>query len=341
MAARGGHGHGHRHGRGWRERDLRVPHGPQAAAGLHNRRLAQQASQLCASSSSTGSGGGSVAAAPASVQADVLLDEWYRPAAVPLTVAPLADLEAALAVNRAMAVSPKAEQLGGHCGWKMGWKGVFAERPTLCGPLFGMGLMNSGTSVSLSSHRLFSAEAEFCVVLKAPLEPKATAYSEAEVWAAVGTVQLCIELCGARQFQSDDRLHSVADALLGCGVVRGPVIGMRDEVDPASLLTHRVAFSLNGVEISSGDAANNPGNSPLASLTSLANELCVERGMQVAAGALVICGHCCMAGFAGRPAPGLVWPNPRQEWGGADWVEGDVLRADFGALGAVEVTLLS
>jgi 2-keto-4-pentenoate hydratase len=285
-----------------------------------------------------------MAAAPAaSVQADALLEEWYRPATVPLTMAlaPLADLEAALAVNRAMAASPKAERLGGHCGWKMGWKGVFAERPTLCGPLFGMGLMNSGTSVSLSSHRLFSAEAEFCVVLKAPLEPKATAYSEAEVWAAVGTVQLCIELCGARQFQSDDRLHSVADALLGCGVVRGPVIGTRDEVDPASLLTHRVAFSLNGVEISSGDAANNPGNSPLASLTSLANELCVERGMQVAAGALVICGHCCMAGFAGRPAPGLVWPNPRQEWGGADWAEGDVLRADFGALGAVEVVLLS
>jgi hypothetical protein len=42
-----------------------------------------------------------------------------------------------------------------------------------------------------------------------------------------------------------------------------------------------------------------------------------------------------------RPAPGLLWPNPRQEWGGADWAEGDILRAKFGSLGAVEATLLS
>ena len=51
-----------------------------------------------------------------------------------------------------------------------------------------MGLVDSGTSVSLSSHRIFSAEAEFSVRLSSSLEPRDTLYSEAEVWAAVGTV---------------------------------------------------------------------------------------------------------------------------------------------------------
>jgi 2-keto-4-pentenoate hydratase len=83
------------------------------------------------------------------------------------------------------------------------------------------------------------------------------------------------------------------------------------------------------------------GDSPLASLTALANELCVERGLGVNAGAIVICGHCCICGFEGRPAPGLLWPNPRQEWGGASWAEGDVLRAEFEGLGAVEARLLN
>jgi 2-keto-4-pentenoate hydratase len=151
-----------------------------------------------------------------SALADALLEQWQRPSATPLTHLPtLADLEEALSVNRAMAVSPLAASLGGHCGWKMGWKGSFEERPILCGPMFGMGLFDSGTSVSLSAHRIFSAEAEFCITLGSALTPRSEPYTEAEVWAAVGTVQLCIELCGARQFRSDDRLHSVADALMG------------------------------------------------------------------------------------------------------------------------------
>lgn len=287
------------------------------------------------------SGAAHALSTPVQAHADALLNEWYRPAAVPLTLSPLPDLEAALAVNRAMALSSLAARIGGHCGWKMGWKGTFAERPTLCGPLFGMGMMDSGTSISLSSHRIFAAEAEFCVVLGSALEPRATPFTEAEVWAAVGTVHICIELCGARQFQSDDRLHSVADALLGCGVVRGPIIGTREDFDPASLLTHQVTLSVGGVQISTGTAANNPGDSPLASLTCLANELCVERRMTIDSGMVVICGHCCIAGLAGRPAPGLVWPNPRREWGGAEWAEGDLLRAEFEGLGTVEATLLN
>ena len=153
------------------------------------------------------------ASTPASTEsvAAVLLGEWVDPTGTPPVLPPLADLESALAVNREMAASPMAAGLGGHCGWKMGWKGVFPERPTLCGPLFGVGLLSSGASVSLREVGSFSAEAEFFVVLGAALAPRTEAYTEAEVWAAVETVGICIELVGARQFASADRLHYVAE----------------------------------------------------------------------------------------------------------------------------------
>ena len=94
--------------------------------------------------------------------ASSILKEWARPTKFFLEIPPLADLECALAVNRAMASSAAAASVGGHVGWKMGWKGAFSERPTLCGPLFGVGLLSSCKSkgVSLSQRGVFSAEAE-------------------------------------------------------------------------------------------------------------------------------------------------------------------------------------
>ena len=68
-----------------------------------------------------------------------------------------------------MAASPLAARIGGHCGWKMGWKGSMEERHALCGPLFGAGQLASGAEVSLSAMGVFSAEAEFCVVLGSAL----------------------------------------------------------------------------------------------------------------------------------------------------------------------------
>ena len=97
---------------------------------------------------------------------------------------------------------------------------------------------------------------------------------------------------------------------------------------------------VGGAEVSSGDASNNPGDSPLASLTLLANELCVERGLTLEAGMVAICGHCCIAGLEGRPSPAMPGGPKRPEWGGAAWREGDTLRAEFEGLGAVEVTLM-
>ena len=298
--------------------------------------------------------------------AAALLEEWSRPGgrigtsatssvAASLFLPPLSTLESALAVNRTMAasnnglISSLRGDLGEHVGWKMGWKGVFPERPVLCGPLFGCGLITSvsndktkaKTRVSLSKYRAFAAEAEFLFVLRHALQPRLDGekYSQEEVWTAVDRVELCIELCGARQFNSTNKFHYIADALCSSGVVRGPCIGTREVIgDPSSLIQHTVELFLGDERISSGNATNNPGDSPLASITALANELCIERKMTLDAGSIVICGHCCQAQFAGRPFPPL-GGKPRPEWGMASWKEGDILRANFDELGKAEIVL--
>ena len=294
--------------------------------------------------------------------ASALLQEWAMPGRIGappqssdvanLSLPPITNLEAALAINRAMAVashptiSRLRAELGGHVGWKMGWKGAFAERPVLCGPLFGCGIIPRkeahGSEASLSVHRAFCAEAEFCLILRRPLRPLPSGhrYTEEQVWEAVDRVELCIELCGARQFASTNKYHYVADALCSAAVVKGACLGNREDIDPATLLQHEVELFCGQNKISEGTARNNPGDSPLASLTILANELCGERGMTLEAGAMVICGHCCQAQLEGRPKPSL-GGTPRPEWGSARWQEGDVLRAKFGELGEVKVVLKS
>eukprot|EP01047_Picozoa_sp_COSAG01_P049967 COSAG01_NODE_5001_length_4553_cov_26.581275_5_plen_227_part_00 len=130
--------------------------------------------QAAACGNCGGSSGGGCPDDTADATAELLLKRWMRagpasgdgnaeteePEEPPLPLPTLPDLEAALAVSRAMARSPLASGLGGHCGWKLGWKGSFPERQALCGPLFGVGQLRSGDSVSLSAHRVFSAEAE-------------------------------------------------------------------------------------------------------------------------------------------------------------------------------------
>ena len=272
--------------------------------------------------------------------ASALLQEWAMPGrigappqssdAANLSLPPVTTLEAALAINRAMAVashqtiSRLRAELGGHVGWKMGWKGAFAERPVLCGPLFGCGIIphdDSGgdrqqvSEASLSAHRAFCAEAEFCMTLRRPLRPlpDGQRYTEEQVWEAVDRVELCIELCGARQFTSTKKYHYVADALCSAAVVKGPCLGKREDIDPTTLTQHKVELFCREKKISEGTARNNPGDSPLASLAILANELCGERGMTLEAGAVVICGHCCQAQLEGRPKPSL-GGTPRPEW---------------------------
>ena len=244
-------------------------------------------------------------------------------------------LEDCDAVNAAL-VSAAVDILGGHAGYKLGWKGSFAERAALWAPLFNSGLVTNGDSVSLREHKVFSAEAEFGFVLARRLEPRADTYTSEEVWSAVAHVELCVELCGVRSHISMEKLHYVADALCGACVIRGPSIGGPSEaLDPNTLTSVDVTLHVAGIEISRGTALNNPLDSPIASLTFLVNDLCVRLGRPLEAGALVIAGHCCQAAFSGRPRPPFVTTLPE-----AEWASGDTVRAVFQGHGECGATLL-
>lgn len=81
-------------------------------------------------------------------------------------------------VHDAMIQSPQSDRLGGHAGWKLGWKGnplVTADPsrlPAMYSPIFAGCLFPSGTTLSLSHHKVFCAEAEFGFVMGSPLPPR-------------------------------------------------------------------------------------------------------------------------------------------------------------------------
>jgi 2-keto-4-pentenoate hydratase len=267
--------------------------------------------------------------------AEQLLSVWVGPTELRQYVgqlSPLESLEEAMDVQRAMVASPLATGLGVVSGWKLGWKGQMAERHALYGPIFSSGMLQGGVEVSLDKLGVHAAEAEFGIVIGRTLSPRETPYTEAEVWDAVKHVELCIELPGARQYESDQPLHYIADALMSCAIVRGVSIGKPN--DPAKLATAKVRILIGGGEFSTGTGEENPGDSPLGSLTFLANELCVQQNVAIEAGQLIMCGHCCFAPFEGRPCPPFANALAK-----AAWADGDKLRAEFEGLGHVEALL--
>jgi len=243
----------------------------------------------------------------------------------------LQTLDDALEVHRYMIDSTQEKRLG-FAGYKLGWKNNYAEKHALHGPIFSSGLFGNKDGVSLSTHKIFAAEAEFGFVIGQVIKPRSTVYEECEVWDMVSHTELCIELCGTRHVKSKERLHYVADALLAGCVIRGPNIG---KPNPSTLPKLKVRMSINGKECCVGDATNNPRDSPLGSLTYLINDLCVKRNVSIPADVLVICGHTCALNFAARPCP----PHTIANEPTVKWKSGDTLVAEFETLGSVSVSL--
>mmetsp|Transcript_11207 Transcript_11207/g.12853 ORF Transcript_11207/g.12853 Transcript_11207/m.12853 type:complete len:314 (-) Transcript_11207:1490-2431(-) len=221
--------------------------------------------------------------------------------------------------------------LEGLAGYKLGWKNAFSEKHALYAPVFQKGLLLSSDNISLSQHHIFSAEAEFGFVLKSEIVPRRERYSEEEVWQNIKHMVLCIELCGARQTESLEAEHYVADGLLGSCIVKSHPMMLPDS--PDVFTKSAVKLIIAGKVINTGTAKNNPCDSPLASLTYLVNDRCVGEQLNIAKDSLVITGHCCQAGFANRPAPPFV-NIPLGEW-----QNGDTVIAEFSGFGNVSVTL--
>ena len=311
--------------------------------------------------------------------ADALLGAWSdeavdrRAVDVARVVSGVRALRDVFAVHEALAAPRGAEQLGGVGGcaraaraaaararrvmvprprrYKLGWKNhaLLAPLPAMYSPVFRGGFRPSGATVSLARHKLFCAEAEYGFTLSRALVPGEAAFSEADVWAAVGAIELCVELCGTRLAEPDaaDAAEMapalLADAMCNALVVRGPTVYSEaaDECAargfaPAALATARVRLLVDGAELSAGDGTENPLDSPLASLTFLVNDLVHRRRLPLEAGALVIAGHTCQVAFAGRPAPSSARALAQARVAGRT----TRLEADFGGLGVVAVELV-
>ena len=266
-------------------------------------------------------------------------------------------LDDVFSTHDAMLLSPHCERLGGHGGYKLGWKSnplVKADPLNLhaiYAPIFSGCFFPSGSEVSLSHHKVFCAEAEYGFTIgPKPLEPTAIPYTREEVWAAVASYEPCIELCGSRFTTATAKAspyHLLADAMSNALVIRGAPVAAPDE-PPSSLVDNTVRILVDGREVSSGTGKENPGDSPLDALTFLVNDLTVRRQQALPSGALVIAGHTCQVAFSSRPAPPSARTLPQAQVCGArvvpqaavEFGAHTVLEAYFEGCGTVRATLV-
>lgn len=140
-------------------------------------------------------------------------------------------------------------------------------------------------------------EPEIAFVLAHDLPPRHTAYSNAEVDAAVGSVHAALELCASRYTDPTGLpfAEMLADGLVNAGLWLGPELGAAES--PAFTLSWQ-AGDAPAVQ----QAARHPDGHPRAPLYWLANFL-RERGIGLAAGQVVITGS-----YAGVLAAALDQP---------------------------------
>lgn len=259
-------------------------------------------------------------------------DKFNSRDAIPEGALPMisSSLEVVFAVHAAMRSSPSAERLGGHGGYKLGWKNhpLLEPFPATYSPIFRGGFLPSGVEVSIPWYKLFSVEAEYGFLLKDGFDPQESSYSETEIWSRVSHVQLCIELCGTRASHScQSPYHFLADAMLNAGVLRGQLLETHS-INPSDLASKSVSLAVNGTTLSVGSGRENPLDAPLRSLAFLVNDMTCRRKLRVEKDSIVIAGHCCQLRFCDNPAAPSAAPR-------ATIKDGDELTAEFDGLGTV------
>jgi 2-keto-4-pentenoate hydratase len=159
-----------------------------------------------------------------------------------------------------------------------------------------------------------AVEAEFAFILKAPLPPRRESYAREEVAAAIEAVCPVIEICDNRF--TDWRAASLHEIVADNGFFGALVNGRREtQWQNTDLAGLEVVMTLDGEERGRGTCGSVLGN-PVDSVVWIANALSAE-GLGLAAGQLVPIGTWTGLHFIGGPAQ---------------------VRADFGALGTVDIT---
>lgn len=203
-------------------------------------------------------------------------------------------------------------------GWKIGCTSAAARKVLKCrgpfaGRVFSTRMFESGVRLPDSAYPMRGLEGELAFRMKTALPARKRPYSLAEVTAAVGALHPAIEIVDSRyvDWMKAGVPSIIADQGSNGALVLGPAVPRWRQL---KLDQVAVRMLVNGKVVGQGVGADCLGH-PLKSLAWLANLLRQRGGL--AAGAIVSTGTC--SGFH-RAAPG------------------DAVRADFGRLGAVELT---
>ncbi len=234
---------------------------------------------------------------------------------------PLAAGDVLIGTEDAYAVQREIATLAGlpRAGWKVGTTSEVAQRllgtsEPATAPMFQPLCFESPAELAIFEGQSAGVECEFAFRFDRPLPRRDTAYSCAEVLAAVGALVPAIEVVACR-FEGGfaglggDRL--IADMAANLAWVRGAETG---DWRGRDLRPHPVVLSKNGKIVAEGSGARVLGD-PLNVLEWTANHLS-GLGDGIGAGEVVSTGTC----------TGVVPVAP-----------GDVLIADFADLGEVEV----
>ncbi len=178
-------------------------------------------------------------------------------------------------------------------------------------------IYESPVEMPIVASHMPAVEGEFAFRLASDLPPRDEAYTRDEVVAAIGELAGAVEVVGSRfsgGLSGKGRLLTTADGGVNIGLALGRWVPFQGQ----DLRDHPVSMTINGVAKGCGTGSRALGD-PLNVLHWLANHLS-GRCLGLWNGAIVSTGTC-----TGLDAV----------------VGGDCVRADFGALGAVEIQFRS
>ncbi len=175
--------------------------------------------------------------------------------------------------------------LGRIAGWKVGAPSDSAE-PN-CAPLLADRVRSSPARFAATEFRLLGVEAELAFRLGIDLPARSTDYGEDEVWAAIETMHVAIELVDSRyaDFPNTDKLALLADHQSNGAFCYGAAIGDWRATD---FLRQEARLLIDGKEVARARGGNVAGH-PRRLLGWLANH-CARRGRALAAGDIVTTG---------------------------------------------------
>lgn len=200
-------------------------------------------------------------------------------------------------VAEAYAVQDTVSQaLGNVGGWKVGAKAPGAQ-PS-CAPMPAQFIFAAPYHFfDLLTAGARGIEVEIALRMKHDLPTRATAYTQAEVLAAVGTVHPAIELVSSRytEYPAANPLAGLADSLSNCAFIYGPGRSDLGQIDQS--IQHAELY-FNGLEV-----AKTVGGNPVVDIwplvTWLANHV-GERCGGLKAGQFVTTGSCTGLLFADK-----------------------------------------